>query len=812
MTYHQQPTKRRVSHIELTSVLHKEALDLVKDIDFSSSFDESSFVSENDSDGDSFDPADLEGLFPQAKTLKPTHDNDLKSTANKPPSQGSYNILPFKSPRLIPDIQIQSQNQWDISQVTKEKRSKENSENTLLNTSQKDISSPLKVNHANEAFGMPAKISLSTNNKRCATSPLAPENLDSKSFANSKKLKFPEILQTRNFSTNTTAKSKKQNDNYHTLQLATQRPNQFSNEDYENDDSLVQSTKELKNVKPIILSREQEYVLGLARKGHSIFFTGSAGTGKSVLLRSIIKSLKQKFKPELVAITASTGLAACNIGGVTVHSFAGIGLGNAPVNDLIKNIRRNRKALSKWSTTEVLVIDEISMIDGVLFNKLDQIGKIIRRSKKPFGGIQIVACGDFYQLPPVNKPETLQDGTEVKKESIFAFESSAWNETIESSIILKEVFRQKGDQKFIDMLNDMRTGIVSESTENEFKRLSRPLDCPAGIVPTQLYATRYEVDGANNLKLNQINGEARCYNSIDGGTLVPKIRQLFLANFLAPQRLFLKKGAQVMCIKNFDETLVNGSLGQVVDFLDRDTYMCQNFILDDPDMDVSRLKEKLGLTIETPQNEVKDTSEPDDSANASSDYIFQFLDILKQEQINFQKEENELFWENSQRKKKLIDGIKKSSTGEKYPLVRFLLPDGVNTRDVLVEPETWSIEDEKTKQTLVNRVQLPLMLAWALSIHKSQGQTLPKAKVDLSRIFENGQAYVALSRAVSRDGLQVLNFRKEKVTTHYKVQAFYETLKSTEDLARIPDGNEARSLFTDFTSFGEIDSGDFSDE
>lgn len=188
----------------------------------------------------------------------------------------------------------------------------------------------------------------------------------------------------------------------------------------------------------ISLSNEQEHVKKLVcENGHSVFFTGPAGTGKSVLMRAIIQDLKKKYAkdPERLAVTASTGLAACNIGGMTLHSFAGIGLGKDDAQTLVKKIRRNGKAKNRWMRTRVLIVDEISMVDGDLFDKLSQVGRIIRNNGRPWGGIQLVITGDFFQLPPV--PDSHSRDTK------FAFEAATWNTSIDHTIGLTEVFRQK---------------------------------------------------------------------------------------------------------------------------------------------------------------------------------------------------------------------------------------------------------------------------------------------------------------------------------------------------------------------------------
>ncbi|CUM56142.1 unnamed protein product [Debaryomyces fabryi] len=591
--------------------------------------------------------------------------------------------------------------------------------------------------------------------------------------------------QTRSFSTSA-VRSKKLSKIYPTIQLATQKA--FNIED---DLSIQSNSKKsadtIKNVKPIVLSGEQEYVLQLATNGQSLFYTGSAGTGKSVLLRSIIKSLKKKHEKGDVAVTASTGLAACNIGGITLHSFAGVGLGDGNVSALLKKVRRNKKAYSRWCLVKVLIIDEISMIDGVFLNKLDSIAKTLRRNNKPFGGIQLIVCGDFYQLPPVNKVKPTKqmsiDGLDFIEESIFAFESQAWKDSIRCTIILKEVFRQKGDQTFIDMLNDMRNGKVNNDTIAEFKRLSRKLENPDGIEPAELFSTRYEVENANNTRLNLLKGESQIFKAIDSGSLPTDQRQTVLNNFLAPQKLFLKKNAQVMCIKNFDETLVNGSLGQVVNFMDRDTYMHYQLMRENPEASISEIESEFKKCKE--RKKVIDEVEAEHKPLSLNDSIFDFLEDIEimGGLHNVELDVHELaFKTNKDRKVDFIKALHQNSSKLKYPLVRFLLPDGYNTREVLVEPEQWTIEDEN-ENVLARRVQLPLILAWSLSIHKSQGQTLPKVKVDLKRVFEKGQAYVALSRAVSRNGLQVLNFNKDKIMAHPKVNKFYESLSSTEELA-----------------------------
>lgn len=561
--------------------------------------------------------------------------------------------------------------------------------------------------------------------------------------------------------------------------LLTQRP---CLQDLQELDGRLKLRPSKKVVVPLRLSKEQEDVLRLAEEGHNIFYTGSAGTGKSVLLREMIKVLKRMYGNDQVAITASTGLAACNVGGITVHSFAGVGLGNGDVKKLYQKVKRSQKFVKRWQNISALVVDEISMLDGELLDKLDFIAQKIRKSNRPFGDIQLIFCGDFFQLPPVSKDQS--------KPTKFAFESSVWKDAIDVTIALKKVFRQQGDTKFIDMLNKLRLGRIDGETEAEFKKLSRALP-DDDIIPAELYSTRNEVDRSNNSRLGRLPGKVHTYQAIDGGILQDnELKEKLLQNFLAPKQLQLKIGAQVMMIKNIDATLVNGSLGKVVDFLDHQTYMFYETMRENPDIgieELERLQKNPDILKETwngnsdepevavRQKSSKDAfcrSDPDASKCELGESIFDFLQHQSPDDTETRF--------NLERKEELLRQIHESSrTKRKLPLVRFKTSD-MSTRTVLVEPEDWAIEDENEKP-LVSRVQLPLMLAWSLSIHKSQGQTLPKVKVDLRRVFEKGQAYVALSRAVSREGLQVLNFDKSRIMAHQKVVDFYSTLLTVDE-------------------------------
>jgi ATP-dependent DNA helicase PIF1 len=235
---------------------------------------------------------------------------------------------------------------------------------------------------------------------------------------------------------NTTASAVKQQQKKHREE--TKKPIKKNEGDEE---SILKAKTSRERPARVFLSEEQQHVLNLVIENKkSVFFTGSAGTGKSVLMREIISSFRKVYKkePDRVAVTASTGLAACNVGGVTLHSFAGIGLGKEDATELVKKIKKNQKAKHRWMRTKVLIVDEVSMVDGELFDKLETVARQLRMNGRPFGGIQLVITGDFFQLPPV------PDYGKVAK---FAFDAATWNTVIDHTIGLHHVFRQKDPSK-----------------------------------------------------------------------------------------------------------------------------------------------------------------------------------------------------------------------------------------------------------------------------------------------------------------------------------------------------------------------------
>ncbi|KAM6065954.1 ATP-dependent DNA helicase PIF1 [Chlamydotis macqueenii] len=412
---------------------------------------------------------------------------------------------------------------------------------------------------------------------------------------------------------------------------------------------------------PARLSAEQEAVLGAVRSGKSIFFTGCAGTGKSFLLKRIVGSLP----PKSTYATASTGVAASHIGGTTLHAFAGIGSGKAPLEQCIQLAERPG-VRQHWLACQHLIIDEISMVDGKFFDKLEAVARAVRKRDEPFGGIQLIICGDFLQLPPVCK---------ANEETKFCFQAKSWRKCIHINMELTEVRRQT-DKTFVSLLSAVRLGRCTEEVTTLLMQTAANRSERDGILATRLCTHRDDVEITNERRLQQLSGEVHAFEALDSD---PMLVKLIDAQCPVGGRVELKLGAQVMLAKNLDvsQGLVNGARGVVVGF----------------------------------ENEQK--------------------------------------------------GL---------PKVRFLC--GVTQ---VIKMEKWVFKGPSGVQ--LSRQQLPLKLAWAISIHKSQGMSLDCVEISLSRVFESGQAYVALSRARSLAGLRVLDFDPKVVRADPSVLQFYRQLR-----------------------------------
>lgn len=434
------------------------------------------------------------------------------------------------------------------------------------------------------------------------------------------------------------------------------------------------------------LSDEQMAAVLAIKAGHSVFVSGSAGTGKSHLLKLLIATLPRST----TYVTASTGIAATALGGTTLHNFGGVGLGEDAPEKLVGNVRRQANAVKRWQAVRVLIIDEVSMILPDFFDKLDFVARKLRPSAadQPFGGIQLVVTGDFLQLPPV--------GRDVQ----CAYTARAWSACVPLCIVLTRVFRQRDDPAFLGLLANLRVGSLTDADRAMLMQAGQNELPPIhGITPTKLHAMRFDTAKQNDEFLDALGGDAVVTVAVDAGDAVQ------VANLVktcqAPTNLRLKVGAQVMLLKNRPaEDLCNGSRGRVVRFVMR----------------------------------------PMQSAAAHS----------------------------------LLARARASATEtlpiEPLPIVLF--ENGV---ELLIDRVDWEIKVGGV--VMAARSQVPLTLAWALTIHKSQGMTLDRAEINAHGIFEKGQLYVAVSRMRSMAGVRLNNFTTNAVRADARVVEWYRGIE-----------------------------------
>ena len=395
---------------------------------------------------------------------------------------------------------------------------------------------------------------------------------------------------------------------------------------------------------------KQETALKLLKAGENVFLTGSAGAGKTYTLNQYINYLKARKVP--VAITASTGIAATHMNGMTIHTWAGIGIKDFLSDADLKNMKERKYLKEHLENAQVLIIDEISMLHAKQLNLVNQVLKYFKESDEAFGGIQVIVAGDFFQLPPVGK-------NDERNRDKFCFMSDAWVEAKFRVCYLTEQHRQGNDY-----LNDILNAIRSQSiTDEHLQALEQTNQQNIGETFTRLYTHNMDVDAINFKHLNAIESDGRQFDAVCDGN--DKLIETLKSSVRAPENLTLKKNAKVMFVKNnFDMGYINGSLGEVIGF-----------------------------------------EEDDDHG------------ILP--------------------KVKLTDGTV-----------------------LVVEPETWSVDNDAGK-TIASFQQIPLRLAWAITIHKSQGMTLEAAEINLSHTFEKGQGYVAISRLKALNGLKLLGINQQ---------------------------------------------------
>ncbi|MBH0006158.1 AAA family ATPase [Psychrobacter sp. SWN149] len=445
----------------------------------------------------------------------------------------------------------------------------------------------------------------------------------------------------------------------------------------------------------------QSSALDILKTGQNVFLTGSAGSGKTYTLNQYIDYLRARRVP--VAVTASTGIAATHMSGTTIHSWSGIGIKDELTDRDLTTLSRKQFLADRLKDTAVLVIDEISMLHAKQINLVSQVLKHVRKNDKAFGGIQVVVAGDFFQLPPIGSKG------ESNREK-FAFMSEAWLDAKFHICYLSEQHRQVSDAAnggldLDDILNQIRR---QEVTFESIAALEATYDQSVDIKRTRLYTHNLNVNKINDKELAALDGEMMRFEATSVGD--SKLVETLKKTVRTQDELILKVGAKVMFIKNNTELGVsNGTMGELIGF--------------------------AAVKVDDSKDSSDELIEEDSSANdGADDKGAEAKDSTKNKKSAAKKEKPKV----------------KKPTTQKMPVVR--LNSG---REVIAEPEEWIIEDE-TGEVLASYEQVPLCLAWAITIHKSQGMTLDAAEIDLSRTFELGQGYVALSRLKSLAGLQLL--------------------------------------------------------
>lgn len=431
----------------------------------------------------------------------------------------------------------------------------------------------------------------------------------------------------------------------------------------------------------------QQQAFNSYKNGENIFITGPGGCGKSYFIQKVYKDAIKSGKN--IKVTSLTGCSAIllNCNATTIHKWGCLGLGKGEEDQIYAKIVKMKKH-GNYIDTDILIVDEISMLNEKLFEVLDYLCKRFRKNMEtPFGGLQLICSGDFYQLPPV-----CIDRTNIA-ESNFCFKSKLWAETFQNSYLFDQNFRQHEDPIYFNMLQEIREGKLSFDTVEQLIMCSnKKLDHNDKVQPTKIFPIRKTVESLNKDELMKLKDKKYIYNSqvYHNNTKITNIDvikekalkteiEYVKKNSMFEDELVLCKGCQVMCISNIDQerNLVNGSQGIVLDF-------------------------------------------------------------------EYNPEKNNY-----------------------YPLIKF---DNIK-EPILLDEHSWFIEsnDHYTIH------QLPIILSWAITTHKSQGLSIEKALIDIgSSIFEYGQTYVALSRVKSLDGLYLTKVNVKKIRAHPEVVNFYK--------------------------------------
>jgi ATP-dependent DNA helicase PIF1 len=406
----------------------------------------------------------------------------------------------------------------------------------------------------------------------------------------------------------------------------------------------------------------QGLALEVMLSGESVLLTGPAGAGKTFVLNQFIRFAKAEGKH--VSVTATTGLAATHLGGTTIHSWAGIGVQDHLPNGFAEHIAKGRREIIE--KTDVLIIDEISMLHDFRLDMVDEVCRLVRKKDEPFGGIQLIMSGDFFQLPPINRGDSRAGG--------FVVNSKVWQELDPVICYLQEQHRQD-DETLLEILNAIRAGEVRRHHAETLLQRAEVYPDEFELL-TELHTVNIDVDKLNDAKLAELEGDEITYSQTTTGS--EGYLESLQRSVLAPAALKVKKGALVMAVKNSAERkYVNGSLGTVIDF--------------------------------EPYTE--------------------------------------------------------------YPIVEFK-----NGKVVSMVPDTWELRDGDKKRASIS--QIPLRLAWAITVHKSQGMTLDAARIDLRKAFVEGMGYVALSRVKNLNNLYLTGINQMALRVSEDAQTIDEILRS----------------------------------
>lgn len=429
----------------------------------------------------------------------------------------------------------------------------------------------------------------------------------------------------------------------------------------------------------------QEQALDILKTGANVFLTGEPGAGKTFTINKYVSYLRSvDIEP---AITASTGIAATHIGGMTIHSWSGIGIKSFLDKYELDKIASSEYLNRRISKTKVLIIDEVSMLHADTLAIVDAVCREVKQSSDPFGGIQVIFVGDFFQLPPIEKnKEVSRNQTLMEDEpKRFAYESDAWKRLNPIVCYISEQHRQD-DKDFLDLLLAIRRNKFTKAHHSHLKSRHIEMDdFPENI--TKLFSHNFDVDRVNDIELGKIEEDIREFKMDSTGStaLVNALKK----GCLSPEVLILKKGAVVMCTKNNPkEHYVNGTLGIVVEF--------------------------------------------DEFSN--------------------------------------------------NPIIKLK-----NGRSIEISPMDWSVEENGKIKAKIT--QIPLRLAWAITVHKSQGMSMDGAVMDLSQVFEYGQGYVALSRVRNLNGLYLLGLNEQALKVHPEVLKQDDVFRESSDQAQKLFGN-----------------------